>query len=73
MSQIIQPEYTMTVKVASFDTDRTDRMRLSAVLRYQQEAGEQHLGPAGLGWRALSGHGFCGLPLAYGDSSPAAV
>ena len=58
MSQIIQPEYTMTVKVASFDTDRTDRMRLSAVLRYQQEAGEQHLSPAGLGWRALSDHGI---------------
>ena len=58
MSQIIQPEYTLTVKVASFDTDRTDRMRLSAVLRYQQEAGEQHLGPAGLGWRELSAHGI---------------
>lgn len=58
MSEIIQPEYTMTLKVASFDTDSADRMRLSAVLRYQQEAGEQHLGPAGLGWRELSGHGI---------------
>ena len=58
MAVIIQNEYTMTVKVASFDTDSTDRMRLSAILRYQQEAGEQHLGPAGLGWRDLSGHGI---------------
>lgn len=58
MNNIILPEYKMTVKVASFDTDSTDRMRLSAVLRYQQEAGEQHLGPAGLGWRALSEHGI---------------
>ena len=58
MSQIILPEYKMTVKVASFDTDRTDRMRLSAILRYQQEAAEQHLGPAGLGWRELSAHGI---------------
>ena len=58
MCKIIQPEYTMTLKVASFDTDRTDRMRLSAVLRYQQEAGEQHLGLAGLGWRDLSSHGI---------------
>lgn len=58
MSEIIQSEYTMSLKVASFDTDRTDRIRLSAVLRYQQEAGEQHLGPAGLGWRDLSDHGI---------------
>lgn len=58
MSEIIQSEYTMMLKVASFDTDSADRMRLSAVLRYQQEAGEQHLGPAGLGWRDLSDHGI---------------
>ena len=58
MSEIIQPEYTLTLKVASFDTDRTDRIRLSAVLRYQQEAGEQHLAPAGLGWRDLAAHGI---------------
>ena len=58
MSNIIQSEYTLPLKVASFDTDRTDRIRLSAVLRYQQEAGEQHLGPAGLGWRELADHGI---------------
>ena len=58
MSEIIQNEYKMPLKVASYDTDRVDRMRLSAVLRYQQEAGEQHLGPAGLGWRDLSDHGI---------------
>ncbi|MBQ7089335.1 MAG: hypothetical protein IJN04_06820 [Clostridia bacterium] len=58
MNEIIQLEYTLSIKVASFDTDRTDRMRLSSVLRYQQEAGERHLSPAGLGWRDLSGHGI---------------
>ena len=58
MSEIILPEYSLTFKIASFDTDSADRMRLSAVLRYQQEAGEQHLGPAGLGWRDLSSHGI---------------
>ena len=58
MSAIIQSEYKMSLKVASFDTDSADRIRLSAVLRYQQEAGEQHLGPAGLGWRDLSSHGI---------------
>ena len=58
MSKIILPEYVLPVKVASYDVDSADRIRLSAVLRYQQEAGEQHLGPAGLGWRELSGHGI---------------
>ena len=58
MSNIIPAEYKITLKVASFDTDRLDRMRLSAVLRYQQEVGERHLGPAGLGWRDLSDHGI---------------
>ena len=58
MSEIILPEYILPVKVASYDVDSADRMRLSAVLRYQQEAGEQHLGPAGLGWRDLSSHGI---------------
>ena len=58
MREIIQNEHTITLKVASFDTDRLDRMRLSAVLRYQQEVGERHLGPAGLGWRDLSDHGI---------------
>lgn len=58
MTEIIQTEYTMTVAVASYDVDAQDRMRLSAVLRYQQEAGEQHLHPAGLGWRDLCAHGI---------------
>ena len=58
MSEIILPEYILPVKVASYDVDSADRIRLSAVLRYQQEAGEQHLGPAGLGWRDLSSHGI---------------
>ena len=57
MSEIIQPEYNLTFKIASFDTDSADRIRLSAVLRYQQEIGGQHLGTIGLGWRELGGHG----------------
>lgn len=58
MSGIIQREYKMPLKVASYDVDERDRIRLSAILRYQQEAAEQHLGPAGLGWRALSEAGI---------------
>ena len=58
MERIIQKEYTMPLQVASYDVDIHDRIRLSAVLRYQQEAGERHLSPAGLGWRALSEAGI---------------
>lgn len=58
MEQIIQKEHAMCLKVASYDVDERDRIRLSAVLRYQQEAAEQHLGLAGLGWRALSEAGI---------------
>ena len=32
MTEIIQPEYKMTLKVASFDTDRTDRIQTVCVL-----------------------------------------
>lgn len=53
MNTIIPNEYTMSLKVASYDVGANDKMRLSAVLRYQQEAGEQHLVDAGLGWQAL--------------------
>ena len=58
MSEIIPQEYQITLRVASYDVDSADRMRLSAVLRYQQEAGEQHLGLAGLGWRQLCDWGM---------------
>lgn len=54
----IPSEYTMTVSVATYDVGPDDRMRLSAVLRYQQEAAEQHLAPWGLGWNALMEDGI---------------
>ena len=53
MDKIIPSEYKLSVKVASYDVGANDVMRLSAVLRYQQEAGEQHLVDAGLDWQAL--------------------
>ncbi len=58
MSNIIQNEYTMPLTVASYDVGADDRLRLSAVLRYQQEAGERHLAPGGMGWNALMEHGI---------------
>ena len=53
MDKIIPNEYNLPLKVASYDVGANDMMRLSAVLRYQQEAGEQHLVSAGLGWQEL--------------------
>ena len=53
MTKIIPTEYTLPIKVASYDVGANNTMRLSAVLRYQQEAGEQHLVGAGLGWQDM--------------------
>lgn len=53
MTKIIPTEYTLPIKVASYDVGANNIMRLSAVLRYQQEAGEQHLVGAGLGWQDM--------------------
>ncbi len=58
MANIIQNEYNLPITVASYDVGADDRLRLSAVLRYQQEAGERHLAPAGLGWNDLMAHGM---------------
>lgn len=58
MSNIIQKEYDFPLTVASYDVGADDRLRLSAVLRYQQEAGERHLAPGGMGWNDLMTHGI---------------
>lgn len=58
MSNIIQNEYVLPLTIASYDIGADDRLRLSAVLRYQQEAGERHLTPGGMGWNALMQHGI---------------
>lgn len=58
MSNIIQNEYAFPLTVASYDVGADDRLRLSAILRYQQEAGERHLAPGGMGWNALMTHGI---------------
>lgn len=53
MIQNIQNEMVLPVAVSTFDTGADDRLRLSAVLRYQQEAAERQLAPGGLGWQEL--------------------
>ena len=53
MTKIIPNEYNVTLKIASYDVGEQDQLKLSAILRYQQEAGEQHLIHAGLGWKSM--------------------
>ena len=49
----VPEQYTLPIEVASYDVGPDNRLRLSGVLRYQQEAGERHMIPAGMGWNAL--------------------
>ncbi len=58
MKDNIQNEYSITFKIASFDTDMADNLRLSAILRYQQEAAERQLEPLGAGWCQLAEQGM---------------
>ena len=53
----IPEQFTLPITVASSDVGPDNRLRLSGVLRYQQEAGEQHLMHAGMGWNALIARG----------------
>lgn len=54
----IPVQYILPVEVASYDVGADNRLKLSAVLRYQQEAGERHLTAAGLGWSDLLASGM---------------
>lgn len=58
MEHNIQKEHKKTLKIPSYDVGANDCLRLSAVLRHQQEAGEEHLAPAGLGWCDLEKEGI---------------
>ena len=53
MDKIIPNEYKTTLKITSYDVGMDDCLKLSSLLRYQQEVGEQHLHDAGLGWKAM--------------------
>lgn len=58
MDKIIPNEYKITLPVASYDVGADGRMRLSSLLRYQQEAGEQHLALGNLAWQNLYARGM---------------
>ena len=53
MDKIIPNEYNLPLKIAAEDVGADHRLKLSAVLRHQQDAGELHLCTAGLGWQAM--------------------
>ncbi len=55
---IVPQQYTLPLTVASYDVGADNRMRLSAVLRYQQEAAEQQLALGGMGWSEQLAHGM---------------
>ena len=50
--------YKYAVRIASFDVAPDRCIRPAAVLRYQQEAAEQHFVPAGLGWEGMAALGM---------------
>ena len=58
MSEIIPKEYKMSLTVTPNDVGEDGSIRLSAVLRYQQEAGECHLQTASMGWQAMIAMGM---------------
>ena len=51
-------DYTYNYNVTSFDADQNRELTLSALLRIQQEAGEQHLNTGGLGYKFLHSMGI---------------
>ncbi len=57
MAEIPQ-QYTLPLTVASYDVGADNRLRLSAVLRYQQEAAERQLIIGGCGWDEQLAHGM---------------
>lgn len=58
MVEIIPREYELPLKIATYDVGPDDRLRLSAILRYQQEAAERHLATGGMGWNDLMAQGI---------------
>lgn len=54
----IRTEYKMPLEITSYDVGAENTLRLSAILRYQQEAAERQLAPLGMGWTSLTAHGM---------------
>ncbi len=54
----MQGQFVFPVTVASYDVGPDNRLKLSAVLRYQQEAAEQQLATLHMGWDVQLAHGL---------------
>ena len=52
----LQPDYTWHTKVTTYDAGQDRKLRLSALLRLQQEVGELHLAQGGLTYQELYAH-----------------
>lgn len=65
MSYSIPREYLLPVTVATYDVGPEASLRLSAILRYQQEAADRHFAPAGLGWQDLAAAGMVFVATAW--------
>ena len=55
---VLPEQYTLPIEIASYDVGPDNRLRISGVLRYQQEVAERHIAPAGMGWNALMEQGM---------------
>ena len=51
-------DYTWNIKISSFDVGQDRRMKLSSILKYQQEVGELHFDIGGLGFEELVRNGM---------------
>ena len=54
----VKQDYTWSARVTSFDAGRDRLLRPSSLLRFQQEAGERHLGEAGLTYQEFYRRGM---------------
>lgn len=60
LKYMLNPEgtYTKTMAVELFEVDRWDRMKLSWLMRRQQQGGEEQLQQMGIGYETLIGQGM---------------
>lgn len=58
LNETFPKSYTWPIRVTSFDADSRRRLKLSAILRYQQEAGELQLRSGGLPYERLYDDGI---------------
>ena len=53
MNGKVPKNYRYPIVVNTFDADQDRRLRLSAILKYQQEVGERHLKEGNVGYAVM--------------------